>query len=129
MAVQRRAGRLGDRVAVVATPVVDVAAVAGVHPHGPQLDALAGQQVLQHVTCLAAERRAHDHGDVEDGDHPGLPHPLPTCIDVDVRLTGAVLDRDGEQGRWREDDDGGRHVRFVPISPGSYAARRGVRRG
>jgi hypothetical protein len=121
--VEGTAGRLGDRLAVVGAPVVDVAAVAGVHPHGAQLDALAGQEVFEHVSGLAAQGGAEDHGHVERGDHAGLPDPLPTGVDVDVGLACLVLDGDGEQRRGCEDDDCGRHVRFVPTRAISYAVR------
>jgi hypothetical protein len=76
---------------------VHVAAVAGADAHGAQLDALARQQVLQHVAGLAADCGAQHHRHAQRRDHPGLPHALPAGVDVDVRLPRPILDRDGEQ--------------------------------
>ena len=125
MAVQRAAGGVGDLLALALAAVVHVRAVARADSHRSHRDAVAGQQVAEDVAGLPAQRGAQHHRHAERRHHARLPHALAPGVDVDVRLAGAVLDGDGQDGQRGEDDNGVgrvRHVRFVPAAGGGQSA-------
>lgn len=80
VAAQRVTRRVRDRGSLPVAPVVHVPAVATGGPQRPDFDALGGHELLEKLPRLAPEGGAHDHRDVERGDHPCLPDALATSV-------------------------------------------------